>query len=541
MAFEELKKIGTPWCREWSEKIFLRHSGVDQFLKTRYIREARSSGYRQANCELRELDKRLTFAGATTASMDDEAICNLASIRSIQSNGIYKARAAKGDIASIGEKLTEFCKAQRVEFPLVIRKKDTESDIAKKIISAAERVSDERWWRRQLRTLSGRQVEGVLRSIGFVRSGKSPYVSNWALMRWKASQARNRKTLSRLEAVTKGDDDDEITYDLQDCIDSSISNPENRRNELMVRMRGYEEIAQGLGLVGLFFTLTTPSKFHAQYASGGRNPKYSGTTPLDALSHLNDVWAKIRAEWARQGIKTFGFRVAEPHHDGTPHYHFLLFFNPDDKEVACDVFGRYALAVDAQEEGALANRWDVVCIDPGRGSAAGYIAKYVAKNLDGFSVDVDEEGDCLANEGALRARAWASLWGIRQFQQIGSVSVTVWRELRRKREIFDDLTPEEVEPLRSAADRGDWREFVDLMGGVFVGRDDQTLRPAYVESECVSSRYGEGVKRLIGVWLKPVARALGRCMVSTRDKVWSIRERECALKVAQPPPLDLCQ
>jgi hypothetical protein len=544
MAFEELQNIGTRECQKWSQKIFCHHMGIDQYLKTRYIRVARSSGYREANSELREIDQKLMYVGSTTAAMDEEAINNLASIRSLQCKGIYKECGVKGDIAAIGEKLDAFCKVQRVEFPLEIKKKDAESDIMEKILCAAERVSDERWWRRQLRKICGRQTENVLRESGFVRSEKSPYVSRWALARWKAAQSRNKKILSGLEAVTHSEEGEEITVDLLECVESSVSNPENRRNELMTRMSGYEEIAKGLGLIGLFFTLTCPSKYHAQTRRGGINPNYSGATPRDALENLNKTWSLIRAEWARKGIKTFGFRVAEPHHDGTPHYHFLLFINPDEREIACDIFGRYALREDAQEAGALKNRWDVCVIDPAKGSASGYIAKYVSKNIDGYAVGVDEEGQCLADDGAMRARAWASLWGIRQFQPIGSVSVTVWRELRRKREIFDELTPEEVEPIRAAADSGDWQLFVELMGGAFVKRDEQTLRPAYVESETVSSHYGEGVKRLIGVWLKPVAHAIGRCMVATRDKVWTIRERDVSrnlLEVAQPPPSDLCQ
>jgi len=213
----------------------------------------------------------------------------------------------------------------------------------------------------------------------------------------------------------------------------------------------------------------------------------------------------------------FGFRVAEPHHDGTPHCHFLLFINPDDKKNALDIFGRYALAMDADESGADKYRWDCVEIDPSKGSAAGYIAKYVAKNMDGYSVEMDEEGQCDAKDGASRARAWASVWGIRQFQQIGSVSVTVWRELRRKRGVFTDA-PDNLEMIRSAADRGDWREFVELMGGAFVGRDDQTVRPEYIENESLQGEYGDSVKRLIGVWLAPLRR-----FFKTREHVWTIQ------------------
>ncbi|WP_157579870.1 replication endonuclease [Teredinibacter turnerae] len=458
----------------------------------------------------------------------------------------------RATVAEVSRRVEEECGSFHVVYPLEIKKSDTQEEIEKKVKGAFARLSDPRWWRRYFRIKAGRHMETIIRELGFVQRGKSAYLSNWGLARWRAGQRRNADLLSSLDAENELGE----TVSLAECYKRSVSNPVVRRNELMPRMRGFEELATDMGYACLFFTLTCPSKYHAQLESGGRNAKFNGSTPREAIAYLNKVWSLIRAEWNRQGIKMFGFRVAEPHHDGTPHYHFLLFCHESECDSACNIFGRYALAEDGKEPGALEKRWTVKKIDPAKGSAAGYIAKYVAKNLDGYAVGVDDEAELLAREGADRARAWASLWGIRQFQQIGSVSVTVWRELRRRREALHEWEPDELEPLRQAADAGNWKLFVELMGGATASRKEMLCRPMYFETEAKESKYGEAVRRLIGVWLRPVGHAIARQMLSTREHVWKIRERgkinfgvpELEIKAfeycrvaAAPPPLDLCQ
>jgi len=306
---------------------------------------------------------------------------------------------------------------------------------------------------------------------------------------------------------------------------------ENRRNELMVRMRGYEEVAQAMGYVGVFLTLTCPSKYHAYEVSGRSNPRYCKEerfSPRDAQDYLNSVWQSIRAKWDRQGVKCFGFRVAEPHHDGTPHWHLMLFMHPDVVSKASAIFTDYALRVDGDELGAEQNRCDVKVIDPEKGTAAGYIAKYVAKNIDGFEVGPDFEAGALSDAQltAARVKAWASTWGIRQFQQIGSVSVSVYRELRRlaQEEVLDD----EVMPaIWAAADSADWAQFVELMGGALVTREGQALRLLKVLSD-EENEYGEWFEKIRGVVLRGVNREM-----RTRLHTWAISRVEVIGNVYQ--------
>ena len=104
--------------------------------------------------------------------------------------------------------------------------------------------------------------------------------------------------------------DDGDTLPMLDVLKGSVANPEVRRAELMVRMRGFEDYAKAEGHTALFYTLTTPSKFH-RYSGAGLNPKYQHSTPRQAQAYLCQVWARIRSQLKRDGINVYGFRVIE--------------------------------------------------------------------------------------------------------------------------------------------------------------------------------------------------------------------------------------
>lgn len=150
----------------------------------------------------------------------------------------------------------------------------------------------------------------------------------------------------------------------------------------------------------------------------------------------------------RQGIAYYGIRVAEPHHDGTPHWHLLVFVQPGEPlRQLVHTLRHYAFKAAPNEPGTHKHRFKTEIIDPSNGTATGYVAKYIAKNVDGAHVGIvltrGSEGEWLQSDDtpatlAERVRAWASTWGIRQFQLFGQPSVTVWRELRRLDTIRDN-------------------------------------------------------------------------------------------------------
>jgi len=245
----------------------------------------------------------------------------------------------------------------------------------------------------------------------------------------------------------------------------SVANPAVRRAELMARLRGFERTAKQLGHVARFYTLTAPSAFHAITTVNGSsapNPKYEGAGVTEGRAWLMRVWARIRAQLKRQGVLVYGFRICEPHHDGTPHMHVLLWMPALDRVRVRRIIRGHMWSEYRDEPGMRRRRFNAKIVNPKLGSTVGYVAKYIAKNVDGFHVGADHEADTDAKSGSRRAEAWATCHRIRQFQQIGGPPVGLWRELRRLR---TEQPCEGIEHVRTAADTGDWAALIEALGG----------------------------------------------------------------------------
>ncbi len=379
----------------------------------------------------------------------------------------------------------------------VANKYFNKDDIAPAII----RMFTESWWRNRLRRVASAWREHLQIAVGNVSKKKYAYASKNCVTDWREQKRRTREFLKGLDL----EDEDGNRISLIEKYDGSVANPAIRRCELMTRIRGFENICNELGYVGEFYTLTAPSKYHATTKAGYRNSKWNGASPSDTQSYLTGLWARIRAKLHREEIRIFGIRVAEPHHDGTPHWHMLMFMLPEDVERVRLIIRDYAWEEDRHElrsDKAKKARFHAEAIDPEKGSATGYVAKYISKNIDGYALDgeTDDESGELLKETAPAVSAWAARWHIRQFQFIGGALVTVYRELRR---LADTETAHglsvEFAAVHDAADVGDWAGYVNAQGGPFVRRDDLQVRTLY-EPRAEFNQYGEETICIRGVY-----------------------------------------
>lgn len=382
---------------------------------------------------------------------------------------------------------------------------------------AIARMFDSEWWVRRLRAAHGRRIEAAAIGLELVHKNADCYVSTVNVARRREQKARNAKTLAGAELENQHGQ----VFTLAELAERSNANPRIKRAELMTRIAGFEACAVEAGHSAEFWTVTAPSRFHSVKHDGRPNPRYDGSTPREAQSHLVKAWAQCRAAMHRAGVRQYGFRIAEPHHDGCPHWHLLLWLAPEHIERARALVVEYfRTRHDGSEPGANKYRCKFVSIDPARGTAAGYVAKYVAKNIDGYGIERDLFGNSEIVT-AERVDAWAATWGIRQFQQIGGAPVGVWRELRRLR-AAGELT-ERAEDARAAADAGDWKRYTEIQGGALVERAQLPLRVAYtragekfdpiaMEAVPAANKYGE-----------PCAKSVYGVRDEVRGRAWLTR------------------
>ena len=161
---------------------------------------------------------------------------------------------------------------------------------------------------------------------------------------------------------------------LNQCIISSNHNPDRYYAEIQNRVNTLEREALQNNLTPVFLTLTLPSEFHRKKIVKGKllnNPKFNGTTPKESVKILTKMFSKLRHDRSLKELsksERMYYRVNEPHKDGTPHTHILLFIPKERIERVKSAFYR------------LYNRKSNKFEDNIR-SATSYIMKYINKTL----------------------------------------------------------------------------------------------------------------------------------------------------------------
>ncbi|HFV3750390.1 TPA: replication endonuclease, partial [Escherichia coli] len=402
---------------------------------------------------------------------------------------------------------------------------------------AVLRLNDAEWWNKKLRQMHDVWREELLRAAGLVSRQTSIYVSREALADFREKQARTRDFLKAHDV--ENEDGERIS--LEDIYYASTSNPHNRRNEMMACVKGMELIAQERGDVAFFVTVTAPSRFHSVTDAGTLNPKYKGTTVKDASDYLvYNFFASARKLIKKEKRGWYGIRTVEPHHDGTPHWHMLVFTSPENEARITEIMCNAAIREDRAELGDdITPRFKCEKIDPEKGTPTSYIATYIGKGIDAAAFGdtdpktgkppVDHESGKPMADTVENAVAWARLHRIRQFQFFGLPSRQVWREFRRLAGQMarnpkgpQALTNPKADALLAAADVGCFASYIMHQGGVLIPRSEYLARTAYVTAE-EPNNYGEFPDRIYGVRMPELGDEFTLC---THPEEWKLVRKE---------------
>ena len=365
------------------------------------------------------------------------------------------------------------------------------------------------WWYRKLWQMRCEWREEQLRAVCLVNKKASPYVSYEAVIH-KREQRRKSLEFFQSHELVNADGD---TLDMEDVVNASSSNPAHRRNEMMACVKGLELIAEMRGDCAVFYTITSPSRFHATLNNGRPNPKWTSETVRQSSDYLVDTFAAFRKAMHKAGLRWYGVRVAEPHHDGTVHWHLLCFMRKKDRRTLTALLRKFAIREDRDELGNNTGpRFKSEFINPRKGTPTSYIAKYISKNIDGrgLAKEISKETGKSLRDSAEHVSAWASLHRVQQFRFFGIPGRQAYRELRLlagqaaraqdgKKAGAPVLENARLDAVLAAADAGCFATYIMKQGGVLVPRKHHLIRTAY-ELNDEPGTYGDHGIRIYGIW-----------------------------------------
>lgn len=545
-ASDDIKPSFVPACKE-IYGLTSTHRAFGPVMSRAYFKMVDKVGKLEAMRALEAANERLTKMEFRYTSTDEE-LCSFAKAKSAH---VMRQVTAIEDVTEAFDRATGIMADYGLSFRPDQVKKARENNQLQSLIN---RATNELWWRRALRRRAALEIERVARDLTIVHKHGQAYCSDFSLGRRRERDESNSEVLKN--TVAYDEDDESNWFSLYELAGKSISNPEVRRAEMFVRLKGFENIAKASGHVGMFYTPTCPSRFHSVSNNQVNQAWLDAGCPStqDAHDYMTSMFADFRKALDKAEIKVYGLRVVEPHADGCPHWHLLLFMEKSQQKKVTDLFRATAMKDTPEEPGAKKYRFTSQAIDWEKGSAVGYVAKYLSKNIDGKHIDADRSTVLEGVAAAERVVTWARVNRIRQFQFIGGPSVTVWRELRRVREefkeddaLFNHLDEGEwltLENVRRAADESDWESFCLAMGGVFVRRDDQTIKPVYQVPQIMEKLINEWGEELVSVKTTKTrygddssARVVGvvfrAAFLATRARKWKTENKEQFLRGTQ--------
>ncbi|WP_158967665.1 replication endonuclease [Paraglaciecola sp. L3A3] len=192
---------------------------------------------------------------------------------------------------------------------------------------------------RRLTRVTGRRMKrlNTLRNKGKISQKEKNKGMKWTREVYKYSTPDMRDT--RAAQIESNDKflKSKIIVDLKNGnefkLDGYEEQVKKKFNEYYMQIKAMELMSEQEGKRWMFITMTCPPRMHPNPTKGKNS--YDGTTIKEAVHFINERWDESKKHFNRSGIElskgdAYGFRIIEPHMDGCPHLHVLLFVNEKD-------------------------------------------------------------------------------------------------------------------------------------------------------------------------------------------------------------------
>ncbi len=351
-------------------------------------------------------------------------------------------------------------------------------------------------WNRRLKQIKEIGSREIGRIFGFVGGASdNDYISSHTR---NFQETKHQSSMAWMETMVVKNGDVEIPL-----IDLYTRKQISKRASALSWLNGMDEYAGENNLQGAFITITCPSKFHISSASADHY------TIEDGHKYLTHMWHGVELLLASRRTKYYGVRAVEPHKDGLPHLHMIIYADEKSlleidellKEKSCEIDNFETTSSDSQ-------RYDFRIIDTELGNPSAYITKHI---MD----DYNPKNANKAVKGLSDIAYWVKDTRIRQLQFFRCPSKGLWDELRRRNDPFYD--DDRLEEIRCAAKDGDFCKFFTLLGGHTVKMKDHYVQlikkdavdivqstvdritGEYTETETPRiTRYGEAIREVHG-------------------------------------------
>lgn len=441
------------------------------------------------------------------------------------------------------------------------------------------RICDAKFWRRALTTCITRGREHFFLRMSLICKKREAYVSNHSVDMRDQQLKRQRDWMRSTivvpvhdTAMTRPKKDGNTELSLADL----AIGPEERFAKLYTFIHAIDQLGVEANLSSAMITITLEPEWHPNPANGVN--QWNGSSPRAAHQSFSKRWQSVLRDLHRIGIRLSGFRVAEPHKDGCPHYHIWTLYRLDDElDILSTIMKYFPLKLkirtphrkgenrshldkifetrlkllDGKSRAAISPKEgaqvELSRIDRAISTGASYALKYVLKS---FSVSGDAPGGvidkALLNDlgkskteqkvkTAKRVDTYRTVWGIHQGQLFGiSKCLTVWDEFRRmtirpKNKVLKRLwrlargSNSCGRVAAGAGQRGDARAFLKMLGGLDAAKTkNDANKQRFVLGrlvEAAKNRYGDTIKKTTGVLLMSKQRIkMKTCKIETRIK-----------------------